>query len=57
MSPSFAKEGVSLYPALHPDHDATDLNHLIPEVSKRLHFSQEGHRRECYRPRYHVTAS
>ncbi|OJJ38804.1 hypothetical protein ASPWEDRAFT_104897 [Aspergillus wentii DTO 134E9] len=45
IAPSFAKEGINLYPALHPDHNATDLNHLIPEKSKRLHFSQEGHRR------------
>ena len=44
IPPAFAKEGVNLYPALHPEHDHSDLIHLIPEGSKRMHFSQEGHR-------------
>lgn len=56
MAPSFAKEGINLYPALHPDHDDTDLNHLVPEISKRLHFSQEGYRREYPRLRYNMPA-
>lgn len=46
IPPAFAKDGINLYPGLHPDHDHTDLNHLIPEGSKRMHFSQEGHRRQ-----------
>ncbi|KAL4893398.1 hypothetical protein BDV59DRAFT_30344 [Aspergillus ambiguus] len=46
ISPSFSGDGVSMYPALHPSHDAMDLNHLIPQLNGDLYFSQEGHRRE-----------
>ena len=46
IPPSFAHDGVNMYPALHPEHDPDDLRHLIPEDSKELYYSQEGHRRE-----------
>jgi hypothetical protein len=46
IPPSFAHDGVNMYPALHPNHDPSDLRHLIPEDSKELYYSQEGHRRE-----------
>jgi hypothetical protein len=46
MSPSFAHDGVNLYPALHPEHNTDDLSHLVPQNSKELYYSQEGHRRE-----------
>ncbi|GKZ17888.1 hypothetical protein AbraIFM66951_006907 [Aspergillus brasiliensis] len=41
---AFSREGIWLYPALHPDHDPDDLQHLDPQLSKALHYSQEGHR-------------
>ncbi|XHF99760.1 hypothetical protein AWENTII_003249 [Aspergillus wentii] len=41
---AFSREGIWLYPALHPDHDSDDLRHLDPQLSKTLHYSQEGHR-------------
>ncbi|KAJ5772496.1 hypothetical protein N7520_003025 [Penicillium odoratum] len=44
IPPSFAHDGVNMYPALHPNHDPSDLRHLIPEDSKELYYSQEGHR-------------
>ncbi|THC93340.1 hypothetical protein EYZ11_007196 [Aspergillus tanneri] len=44
VPPSFARDGIFLYPALHPEHDPNDLNHLVPENSKQLYYSQEGHR-------------
>lgn len=46
MSPAFARDGVNMYPALHPDHDPDDLVHLVPEGVKELYYSQEGHRRQ-----------
>lgn len=46
VSPSFSGEGVSLYPAHHPDHDPYDLEHLTPKLENELYYSQEGHRRE-----------
>lgn len=46
IPPAFAREGINLYPALHPEHNHASLDHLVPEVSKRMHYSQEGHRRE-----------
>ena len=47
MAPSFAGDGISLHPGLHPDHDPNDLAHLVPSLSNELHWSQEGHRRKC----------
>ncbi|OJJ66930.1 hypothetical protein ASPBRDRAFT_357224 [Aspergillus brasiliensis CBS 101740] len=41
---AFSREGIWLYPALHPDHDPDDLQHLDPQLSKELYYSQEGHR-------------
>lgn len=46
VPPSFARAGVHMYPALHPEHDPNDHRHLVPEDSKELYYSQEGHRRE-----------
>lgn len=46
MPPAFAHDGINMYPALHPEHNATDLKHLVPENSKQMYFSQEGHRRQ-----------
>lgn len=46
MSPSFGGDGISLFPAHHPDHDPLSLTHLIPDISKELYYSQEGHRRK-----------
>ncbi|OJJ41938.1 hypothetical protein ASPWEDRAFT_82528, partial [Aspergillus wentii DTO 134E9] len=43
---AFSREGIWLYPALHPDHDSDDLRHLDPQLSKTLHYSQEGHRHQ-----------
>lgn len=45
MPPSFAHDGINLYPANHPDHNRDDMDHLVPELSKQLYYSQEGHRR------------
>ncbi|MCJ1472677.1 hypothetical protein MMC13_001326 [Lambiella insularis] len=33
-----------MYPALNPEHDSSDLNHLVPMTSKELYYSQEGHK-------------
>ncbi|KAJ5917595.1 hypothetical protein N7466_011149 [Penicillium verhagenii] len=44
VPPSFARDGVYMYPALHPEHDPQDHRHLVPEDSKELYYSQEGHR-------------
>jgi hypothetical protein len=46
IPPSFAGDGISLYPGHCPDHDADDLEHLIPQLSNELYYSQEGHRRK-----------
>lgn len=45
MPPSFARDGVHMYPSLHPAHNASDLKHLEPDRTKQLYYSQEGHRR------------
>ena len=59
VPPSFSRDGINLYPALHPEHDSKDLNHLVPENSKTLYYSQEGHRRECFQfeSRHDLTVS
>ncbi|KAJ5898999.1 hypothetical protein N7495_003743 [Penicillium taxi] len=44
VPPSFAHDEINMYPALHPDHNPHDYTHLIPEDSKELYYSQEGHR-------------
>ncbi|KAJ5259215.1 hypothetical protein N7478_012196 [Penicillium angulare] len=44
IPPSFSYDGVNMYPALHPEHNASDIGHLIPHGTKDLYFSQEGHR-------------
>ncbi|KAK2759078.1 hypothetical protein FQN54_003177 [Arachnomyces sp. PD_36] len=44
ISPSLSGDGISLFPALHPEHDLNDLNHLVPQLAHDLHYSQEGHR-------------
>ncbi|KJK66709.1 hypothetical protein P875_00127970 [Aspergillus parasiticus SU-1] len=44
IPPSFAHDDIHMYPALHPEHDPNNLRHLIPEDSKELYYSQEGHR-------------
>ncbi|KAL7911957.1 hypothetical protein GGI35DRAFT_492031 [Trichoderma velutinum] len=44
IPPSFAGNGVFMYPGHHPDHDADDFVHLTPRGSNELYYSQEGHR-------------
>ncbi|KAJ5895520.1 hypothetical protein N7495_007211 [Penicillium taxi] len=44
IPPSFAHDEINMYPALHPEHDSNNYNHLIPEDTKELYYSQEGHR-------------
>ncbi|CAI7569729.1 unnamed protein product [Penicillium glandicola] len=44
IPPSFSRDGINMYPALHPEHDSKDIGHLVPHGSKQLYYSQEGHR-------------
>ncbi|MCJ1430981.1 hypothetical protein MMC27_000331 [Xylographa pallens] len=44
IPPAFARPGVMLYPGLNPAHNSSDPSHLIPETSKELYYSQEGHK-------------
>lgn len=46
VSPSFSSDGITLYPAHHPAHNADDLEHLTPKKANELYYSQEGHRRK-----------
>ena len=46
VSPSFSTDGISLYPAHRPGHNAADIAHLTPTRSNELYYSQEGHRRK-----------
>lgn len=46
IPPSFAGDGITMYPAHRPGHDTEDLGHLMPHLTKELYYSQEGHRRE-----------
>lgn len=48
IHPSFAGDKITLFPALHPDHDRNDLSHLVPGYSRELYYSQEGHRRRFF---------
>ncbi|KAK2765124.1 hypothetical protein FQN54_008823 [Arachnomyces sp. PD_36] len=48
VAPSFVGDGITVLPALDPNHNPSDLSHLIPEVSRDLYFSQEGHRRAIH---------
>lgn len=44
VSPAFSGDGITMFPGLHPNHDNSDPNHLVPDLLKTLHYSQEGHR-------------
>lgn len=46
--PSFAGDGVFMYPCHHPNHDADDFVHLTPQGSNELYYNQEGHRHESH---------
>ncbi|KAI0388747.1 hypothetical protein F5Y17DRAFT_180805 [Xylariaceae sp. FL0594] len=41
---SFAGEGITLFPAHHPNHAIHSLDHVVPKTDHELYFSQEGHR-------------
>lgn len=54
VPPSFAGNGITMYPGHRPGHDPEDLDHLKPHQAKELYYSQEGHRRKfCLSPSYH----
>ncbi|KAH8881082.1 hypothetical protein GQ53DRAFT_773647 [Thozetella sp. PMI_491] len=44
IPPSYAHDGIYMYPGHHPDHDPQDLAHLTPTDSNTLYYCQEGHR-------------
>lgn len=44
IPPSFVSKAITLFPAHHPEHDVEDLGHLIPQETKEIYYSQEGHR-------------
>jgi hypothetical protein len=48
VTPSFSGDGITLHPGLKPGHDPGLLDHLIPNITKNLYYSQEGHRRKRY---------